>query len=138
MRYYLDTNMLVFILSGDNDNIEIKIRDILYDFSNILYASSIAVNELILLYKIGKIKLLTCKSVQEILDRIEKSGIEIKYYGKHHISQYVNLELLERHKDVNDHGIIAQAISDKIPLISSDKEFKNYIPQGLNFIFNKR
>ena len=138
MRYYLDTNMLIFILSGNNDNIEIKVRDILYDFSNILYASSIAVNELILLYKIGKIKLLTCNSVQEIVDKIEKAGIEIKYYGRHHISQYVNLELSEGHKDVNDHVIIAQAISDKIPLISSDIEFKNYVQQGLNFVFNKR
>ena len=138
MRYYLDTNMLVFMLSGDNDNIQIKVRDVLYDFSNILYASSVAVNEQILLYKIGKIKLLTCKSAQEILDKIEKAGIEIKYYGKHHISQYVSLELSEGHKDVNDHVIVAQAISDKIPLISSDIEFENYVPQGLNFIFNKR
>ena len=77
MRYYLDTNMLIFMLSGDIDNIEIKVREILY-------------------------------------------------------------ELSEGHKDVNDHVIIAQAISDKIPLISSDIEFENYVPQGLNFVFNKR
>ena len=138
MRYYLDTNILIFMLSGDRDNIEVSVRDILYDFSNILYTSSIALNELILLYKIGKIKFLICKSVQEVLDKIEKAGIEIKFYGKHHISQYVNLELSEGHNDMNDHAIIAQAISDKIPLISSDRDFKNYASQGLEFIFNKR
>jgi len=33
---------------------------------------------------------------------------------------------------------LSQAISDKISLISSDKEFYNYQKQGLNFIFNKR
>jgi PIN domain nuclease of toxin-antitoxin system len=36
------------------------------------------------------------------------------------------------------HVIIAQAISDKIPLISSDQKFKLYTSQGLDFVFNKR
>ncbi|OAV63386.1 hypothetical protein Barb6_03775 [Bacteroidales bacterium Barb6] len=39
---------------------------------------------------------------------------------------------------MNDHAIIAQAISDKIPLISSDTKFQYYTGQGLDFIFNKR
>jgi len=32
----------------------------------------------------------------------------------------------------------SQAISDKIPIISSDHKFKEYVSQGLEFIFNKR
>jgi len=39
---------------------------------------------------------------------------------------------------MNDHLIISQAISDKIPVISSDYKFKEYIEQGLDFVFNKR
>lgn len=37
-----------------------------------------------------------------------------------------------------DHLIISQAISDRIDLISSDTKFKEYISQGLKFIYNKR
>jgi PIN domain nuclease of toxin-antitoxin system len=138
MRYYLDTNLLVFMLSGNLDDIEPKVVNILYDFSNILYTSSIAANELILLYKIGKIELINCKSAQDVLSRIEKSGIKILYYNQYHLLKYSSLELVAGHKDMNDHAIIAQAISDKIPLISSDRCFENYKSQGLDFIYNKR
>ncbi len=34
--------------------------------------------------------------------------------------------------------IIAQAISDKIPLVSSDHKFGRYVKFGLDFIFNER
>ena len=41
-------------------------------------------------------------------------------------------------KDPNDHIIIAQSMSDKIPIISSDRMFKEYIGQGLEFVYNRR
>jgi PIN domain nuclease of toxin-antitoxin system len=84
MRYYLDTNVLVYLLSQSKDDLHFTVKNILYDFSNILYVSSIAI------------------------------------------------------KDMNDHAIIVQAISDKIPLISSDTRFHDYVAQGLDFVFNKR
>jgi PIN domain nuclease of toxin-antitoxin system len=138
MRYYLDTNILVFVLSRSKDNLDTRIEDIIFDFSNILYTSSIAANELILLYKIGKIELINCKSARDVLSKIEKSGIKIVYYNQYHLLKYSSLELADGHKDMNDHAIIAQAISDKIPLISSDHAFKHYQNQGLQLVFNKR
>jgi len=48
------------------------------------------------------------------------------------------LEPASDHKDPNDHIIIAQSISDKIPVISSDRKFKLYEKQGLKLVFNKR
>jgi PIN domain nuclease of toxin-antitoxin system len=65
-------------------------------------------------------------------------SIEIVYYNQYHLAKYVALDLALDHKDLSDHAIIAQAISDKIPLISSDRKFENYVSQGLNFVFNKR
>jgi len=52
--------------------------------------------------------------------------------------QYLSLQIDENHKDMNDHLIISQAISDKIPLISSDNKFPFYETQNLKFVFNKR
>ncbi len=138
MRYYLDANILVFLLSDKDEDIIHEVSDKLFDYSNVIYASSVAINELILLYKIGKIKLSDCKSAADIIAKIKQFGIEIVYYNQHHLAKYISLNLAPGHKDLSDHAIIAQAISDKIPLISSDREFKNYVSQGLNFVFNKR
>ena len=39
-------------------------------------------------------------------------------------------------KSITDHIIIAQAITNKIPVISSDTQFRHYKGQGLNLVFN--
>ncbi|GAP72269.1 hypothetical protein SAMD00024442_280_1 [Candidatus Symbiothrix dinenymphae] len=138
MRYYIDTNVLIFVLSNTRDDLSPKVADILFDLGNTILVSSIAVQELILLYKIGKMKNLRFKSENDILDAIEKTYFEIVFFNKYHLAKYVKLNIMEGHKDMNDHAIIAQAMTEKIALISSDKEFANYTAQGLNFVFNKR
>lgn len=41
MRYFLDTNILVFMALNDKDSISVCTRRILVDYSNILYAIGI-------------------------------------------------------------------------------------------------
>lgn len=48
------------------------------------------------------------------------------------------LPMYENHRDPNDRLIIAQAMSDKISLVSSDRKFEQYTKYGLDFIFNRR
>ena len=43
-----------------------------------------------------------------------------------------------QHTDTTDHLIIAHAITEHLPLISSDGKFDFYCNQGLDFIFNKK
>ena len=73
-----------------------------------------------------------------MFDTIDRLGIDIVPVNRLHLLQYAALEAVAGHKDPNDHIIIAQAISDKIPMISSDRMFKEYVRQGLEFVFNKR
>ncbi|MDR3268984.1 MAG: PIN domain-containing protein [Tannerella sp.] len=138
MRYYLDTNILIFILQKKYDDLSALVLEILKDYSNLFYTSSVAVKELILLHRIGKVKNRRYKTESKILSELKKSEIEIRFFNERHFSQYAELAIVEGHKDMNDHAIIAQAMSDKIPLISSDQVFKHYISQGLDFVFNKR
>ncbi|GHT43672.1 hypothetical protein AGMMS49965_17910 [Bacteroidia bacterium] len=138
MRYYIDTNVLIFSLSNTSDDLSSKVTDILSDCVNTIYVSSVAVQELMLLYRIGKMGNLRFKSEADILERIKKADFEIVFFNEYHFAKYAKLEIVPGHKDMNDHAIIAQAMSDKIALISSDKEFVNYTAQGLNFVFNKR
>ena len=138
MRYYLDTNLLVFMLSKNYDEITSDVTGVLKDYATILYASSVSVKELILLYRSGKLKSRQYKSEQELLEKLKMLGVEMIFFNKYHFTTYTQLQMIEGHKDMNDHAIIAQANSDKIPLISSDHEFKKYVSQGLNLVFNKR
>ena len=50
----------------------------------------------------------------------------------------IMLYLAAKHTDTSDHLIIAHAITEHLPLISSDGKFDFYCKQGLNFIFNKK
>ena len=138
MRYYLDTNILLFILLRREDEIDHKIASVINDYSSILYVSSVVVKELLLLYKIGKFKAPLYKSEKDLLSAIQKLHIEIVFFNQHHLNAYTALQIAESHKDMNDHAIISQAISDKISVISSDTKFKDYTNQGLKFIYNKR
>jgi len=143
MRYYLDTNILIFYLfSGDNKNdLSHDVLSILTDYYNLFYTSSICISELLHLHKSGDIvfKKSNLKDAKKILDAIHEANIEVVAVKEKHLMTYADLDIYySEHNDPNDHLIIAQSISDKIPVISSDKKFKLYEKQGLNLIFNKR
>ena len=74
----------------------------------------------------------------EALQRLEDYGITMSPVSEKHIKELVALPFYDDHRDPNDRLIIAQAISDRIPLISSDRKFSRYERYGLEFIFNER
>jgi PIN domain nuclease of toxin-antitoxin system len=130
--------MLVFILLY-TDEIHRDISEIINDYSNTFYVSSIVAKEIIHLHKRGVIKEKRFKTTEDVLTAMKNTGIEVKLLNENHLQQYARMDInTGEHNDPNDHAIIAQSISDKIPLISSDHKFKYYIPQGLKLIFNKR
>ena len=138
MRYYLDTNILVFMLL-DTDEICRDVFNIINDYSNTFYVSSTVIKEVIHLYKRGIIRERRFKSAVDILADIQNMGIEVRTLNETHLLQYAKMNInVDEHNDPNDHVIIAQSISDKIPLISSDRKFKHYENQGLKLVFNKR
>jgi PIN domain nuclease of toxin-antitoxin system len=139
MRYYLDTNILIFVLFNEQGSIHHDVKVILEDYANSLFVSSVVVQEIILLFRIGKLNYkLTYKNEKDLIKKIEELNIQTVYFSKENDLTYFGLKIAENHKDMNDHLIISQAISDKIPVISSDNKFREYIEQGLNFIFNRR
>jgi PIN domain nuclease of toxin-antitoxin system len=139
MRYYLDTNVLVFILHNDQNNIHSDVKNIIVDYANTLLVSSVVMQELLLLFRIGKfIPKSPYKSEQSVISAIADLGIKTVFFNENHFIEYSKMTILNDHKDMNDHLIISQAISDKIALISSDAKFPHYEKQKLKFIFNKR
>ena len=138
-RYLLDTNVLIFFIFGNDEEISKDTNLILKDYNNILCTSSIVINEIIQLYRLKKIKSKKYKTAIEIQEAIEKDFfIEILPFNKIHTKTLANLTIAENHNDPFDHAIISQAISDKLTLISSDTKFKHYTSQKLKFVFNRR
>jgi PIN domain nuclease of toxin-antitoxin system len=143
MKYYLDTNIIIFYLfsKDETDDLLHEVLNLFADYYNLFYTCSVCISELLHLYKSGNIifKKSKLKNVGEILGAIHEANIEIIPISERHLITYANLDIpYYEHNDPNDHLIIAQSISDKIPIISSDKKFKLYEKQGLQFIFKKR
>lgn len=140
MRYLLDTNIFIYT-AIDNDYLSPDVRAILEDYDNVFYMSVESVRELIVAYNNGKYVSKYWKSASEMVNAIrEKYFIRILPIGEEHLETYARLELNEAqgHKDPSDHMIIAHAITNRMPLISSDQKFKFYEKQGLELVLNER
>ncbi len=137
-RYLVDSNIVIY-RPNDVDLLTPEVSRILHDDSNLISVPSKCVEELIYLHHSGRVKLKPCKSPEDIYGYIiEDLQYEIKYVDKGHLQALARLPLFPEHKDPTDRIIIAQAIVEKIPLISSDTEFPNYKRYGLEFIFNDK
>ena len=136
MRYLIDTNVFIRIIK-DYD-IPDNIKYILEDYDNLIYVSSESIKEFVHLVQNEKIRLPKGQVLFDVFDLIEsKLGFNIKYVGKEHLRTLINLERVEGHNDPGDRLIIAQAITENIPLISSDTKFPKYRKQGLTLIQNR-
>lgn len=140
-RYYLDTNILVFLLEKRSDEISKEVGELIMDYENLLFTSTICVHELIHLSQIGKLHIKRKgknADISEFSQWLDEMSIKIVPVTVQNLQTYSTLPLFDEHRDPNDRLIIAQAISDKIALVSSDRKFYMYEEYGLEFVFNRR
>lgn len=138
MRYLLDTNIYLFYIT-DSARLSRDVKTILEDPDNTFYLSVESVRELIVLFRKKRYLFKFWKSAEEMVDDIETNRfIKILPLKKEHLETYAWLEINEEqdHNDPSDHIIIAHAITERIPLISSDTRFPFYAKQGLDLIYN--
>lgn len=141
MRYYLDTNILVFLITGQRGEIHPDVTEKIFDYANQMLTSSVCVHELVHLNQIGKFepyKRVSVPSPPEVLAWLNEINIEVVTVSKRHIQCFSELPMQPEHRDPNDRLVIAQAIADRIPLVSSDRKFDWYKRHGLEFVFNDR
>ena len=70
--------------------------------------------------------------------KLDELGVCMVATSEAHIKTLIDLPFYEDHRDPNDRLIVAQAITDRLPLVSSDRKFSRYERYGLDFIFNER
>lgn len=140
MRYLIDTNIIVYIIS-DPDSLDNDVKAIISDPDNTLYTSAESAKELVIAYRNKGLLTKRWGKAEDMLNSIEDEyGIYIRPINREHIHTYARLSLNTRqdHRDPSDHVIISHAITEHMPLISSDTSFGYYRAQGLDFIYNKR
>lgn len=140
MRYLIDTNIFVY-LALDAEMLSRDVATLMQEPDALLCISAESVRELIVGYRSKGLGSKRWKTAEEMVDAIENEFyIRILPLKKEHMRTLSQLTIneLQKHKDPSDHVIIAHAITEKLPLISSDTRFEFYRNQGLDLIFNQK
>ena len=138
MRILLDT-CIVIHLALEPERLNNDVFALLYDYDNQLYTSMESVKELIVAFRRKGVGRRLWKKEDDIISYIiDELNISILPIHEEHIHTYARLTINEAqgHNDPSDHIIIAHAITERLPLISSDHKFDFYMSQGLNYICN--
>lgn len=142
IRYYLDTNMLKLLLLHRENDFITRVCDIMEGYVRILLTSSVCIHELISIARAGSIDIRDKHDRRTIGDIIfqflEEKNIEVVPVTMKYLKLYANLPFYGEHSDPFDRLIIAQAISDRIPIITTDHLFPPYEQSGLEVIYNHK
>ncbi len=121
MKYLLDTHTLIWFIEG-SEKLPNKLRAIIEDPENNIYISIVSLWEISIKQSLNKIEL--DSSIEEYINKVIENNIEIVSILYEHI---LKLNILPfHHRDPFDRMLIAQAIVDKMIIISKDSHFPEY------------
>lgn len=131
MDYLLDTNIYIFWLNDDKYRMSKEQIDILTNPLNQLWISSASLHELAIKVRKGSNPFNI--SYQEAIVEISKRKIRILELKQAHYDKILELSFVpiktgsvKSHGDPFDLLIIAQAICEKMPVLSTDEYFPIY------------
>jgi len=143
MNYLLDTNIIIILFEGRNNEIRDNVKQILLDDENNFYVSTISLLEIAQLYRKKKFKHIDYdlldtgdKLIRAILNTIPI--IKVLPFKEEHALIASTLTFVPKHNDPTDLAIIAHAIDQKVPIITCDDKFPEYQSQGAVVIHNPR
>jgi PIN domain nuclease of toxin-antitoxin system len=122
MRALLDTNSFLWFISG-NDKLSNTAKSFITDLNNELILSTASLWEIAIKVSLGKLELLQPFNTL-IPQQLDENDIAILPITLEHLSGLIDLSF--HHRDPFDRLIIAQALTEEIPVISSDSAFSEY------------
>ena len=121
MRFLIDTHIFLWHIDG-NPKLNQNVAAVIEDPENNIYLSIGSIWEITL--KVSKGKLPGHHSILNLKEYLAKSKFEILQISFSHLEQ---IEILKSiHGDPFDRLIVAQAISEKLVLITDDEVMKQY------------
>lgn len=126
MRLLIDTATLIYAVEAP-ERLTKRASAALRNPGNVLELSTISITEIAIKESVGKLRVTAAivrQAVQDLDIRI------LPYTGEHGFRLF---ELLPHHSDPFDRQIIAQALFEKLPVVTPDEKFKLY--SGLKIIW---
>jgi PIN domain nuclease of toxin-antitoxin system len=124
LRLLLDTAVLIYAVESP-ERLSKRASAVLRNPGNILELSAVSITEIAIKAAVGKLQLTAAVARQAIQDL----GIRVLPYTGNHALRLFELPL--HHGDPFDRQIIAQALSEKIPVATPDQKFKLYSGLGI-------
>ena len=122
MRAMLDTNAFLWFIS-DSKKLGANARNCIADRENVLFLSIASLWEIAIKSSLGKLEMLLPFD-QLIPEQLEINSINILPIEIIQLSRLIQLPFY--HRDPFDRMIIAQCISEGLPVVSSDESFQKY------------
>lgn len=126
VRLLLDTAVLIYAVESP-ERLTKRAIAALENAENVLELSAVSLSEIAIKTALGKLRLSAAVARQAVKDL----DIRILPYTADHAFHLFDLPL--HHGDPFDRQIIAQALSEKIPIVTSDEKFSLY--KGLKLIW---
>lgn len=126
MRLLLDTAVLIYAVESP-ERLTPRAAAALRNPENLLELSAVSLAEIAIKAGLGKLKLSAVSARQAVQDL----DVRVLPYTAEHA--YELFDLPRHHRDPFDRQIIAQALSEKIPVVTPDQQFKFY--EGLKLIW---
>jgi PIN domain nuclease of toxin-antitoxin system len=126
VRILLDTSVLIFAAISP-ERLSKRATVVLENDANLLELSAVSLSEIAIKAALGKLRITAAVARRAV----EDLGIRVLPYTADHAFELFDLPL--HHGDPFDRQIIAQALSEKIPILTSDEKFSLY--KGLKLIW---
>ena len=123
-HYILDTHCLIWF-QENNPRIPKQVMDVIQNTNNVIYFTQVSLYEIAIKRSIGKLTHFNI-TIEDIFNQAIIDGLTFLPIGNNSIFNYVNIPLLEEHRDPFDRLLISSAIENDATLLSADEKFKLY------------
>ena len=133
MKYLLDSNIFIFLLQENFENISFKQYEILNNPTNKLLLSEASLYEISIKVRTGKLSL-NLNTIEQERKRLKIGLLKSKqaFYTNIPKVPFVFKKNGDKNGDPFDLLIISQALIENLPVLSSDEYFPSY--EGLTII----
>ena len=121
MNILLDTHTFIWFFNGD-EQLSLKAKKLIEDSKNQKFVSIASIWEVAI--KIGLKKLVFDGNTSEVGDLMKQNGFQLLHISISHTTVYESLEFL--HRDPFDRILVAQAIVEKMTIITRDENIQKY------------
>lgn len=122
MKLLLDTHAFLWFIDG-NPKLPEYVRRLIEDIANEPSLSVASLWEMSIKNSLGRLKL-PCPFTKLVAEQVHGNAIKLLHIAPEHLDVLRTLSFY--HKDPFDRLIIAQSLSEDMPILSSEKTFDEY------------